>query len=126
MADAPVIHFDKAAFQALMNFVKTARQDVDDKFFKSTGGLMLNGDLGTDLMPGNDAWTPVSKLRTAAGTFGASVTQQLGSFTDDLESYYQELGKALSVYHDQDDLATVSAESFVNSYPGLSGGSTSI
>jgi hypothetical protein len=122
MADAPVIHFDKARFLSLMAFISDRKKEVDAKFLtNNSGDLMLDDQLGKKLKPGSTNWDPAAAVIGKATTFGSSVQEKLGSFSDDLAQYYTELGKALSIYQDHDDLASVEASSFLSSYPKLGG-----
>ena len=120
MADAPQIHFTKAAFQELIQYVGEVESDINSRFLAASGGLQLDDSLGSFLQPGNPSWDPpLGTLKSIANTFGGSVETKFRGLSDDWRTYKENLNDAMKVFDKTDDLASMDAGEFSKQYPDL-------
>jgi len=117
MADGNVIHFNKDDYNRLMQIVTTDIEDIDKRFLRPAPGLRLDDTLGDHVKPGAPKWGPVDKVKKAAGAFGGSAYTQLTKLSDDWDEFVDALKGAVDVFQTNADLATMSAQEFLDKYP---------
>ena len=67
-------------------------------------------------------WAPVASIATAANGFGGSVRTQLLALSDNWAEFVKALKGAADVFQSNADLATMSAQDFLDKYPDFGSG----
>jgi len=122
MADAPEIHFNRAAFEELICFIDGVEREINTSFLRPGLTLRLDESLGTFLKPGSPKWKPpVESVKGKANTFGESVYTKFRDLSDKWRTDKKNFTAALAIFQQTDDLATFSAQTFLEEYPDLGG-----
>lgn len=114
-----VIHFNKASYQDLIRFIDEVNSDLEKLFLKAQPTMSLDGSLGDTLRPGSPSWTVVKRLKDAATAFGKSVQEKFTNLNGEWTQYVTALRDAIDFFEKHDDLATTSAQDFLNDHPDL-------
>jgi hypothetical protein len=122
-ADNRVIHFNKDDYNRLMKHVVDDGDDIATRFLKPRSGLMLDASLGAAVKPGSTKWAPVQNLQASAKGFGESVNTEMVKLTGQWNDFVRALKGAADAFQQNGDLATMSAQDFIEKHPDFNPGS---
>ncbi len=122
MANDHVIHFNKDDYNKLIKMIGDDQTDLENSVLKPGRGMMLDDKLPTFVKPGSADWTPAGAIHDGCTAFGPSVAEKLGRVDDELVEFGKLLKKVSDVFTDCDDLASMSAQDFLDKYPDFQGG----